>query len=58
MVMVLPCNENTHIIYRWKEHEEENIMRQKNSRNGGAVWEKTEGEFFDPKIKLSNLSHN
>jgi hypothetical protein len=27
MVMVLPCDENTHIIYRWKEYGEENTMR-------------------------------
>jgi hypothetical protein len=27
MVMVLPCDENPHIIYRWKEHGEENTMR-------------------------------
>jgi hypothetical protein len=27
MVMVLPCDENPHIIYRCKEHGEENTMR-------------------------------
>jgi hypothetical protein len=27
MVMMVPCDENPHIIYYWKEHEEENIMR-------------------------------
>jgi hypothetical protein len=35
------------------EHKE-----TKNSQNCRAVWEKTKGEVFDPKIKSSNLSHN
>jgi hypothetical protein len=30
----------------------------KNLLNDYAVWEKTEGKVSDPKIKLSNLSHN
>jgi hypothetical protein len=32
--------------------------KEMNSWNSWAVWEKTEGEVFDPKIKLSNPSHN
>jgi hypothetical protein len=29
----------------------------KKLRNGRAVWEKTEGELYDLKIKSSNPSH-
>jgi hypothetical protein len=55
--LMLPCDEDPYIIYRWKEHGDENTMRWR-TREMVKRFERKLKEVSDSKMKLSNPSHN